>query len=255
MPGRVDLVFACLLVVVLPVVEYAYFWPRFRSAVAAERSGVRTRRYREITIAEWLLALVAIAIWAAHERPWSALSLSIPQGWRLAVGAVIDVAVLVLVVVQGVSVARFSAEKRAAARPKLESLAFMLPRTREEQRWFIILSTTAGFCEELLYRGYLPWLFTPWLGATGGMILAVVLFGIGHAYQGLGGAIKATLAGAALAAVVLVTHSLIPAMVLHMLIDAAGGTVGYLLLRDQPTSAMSIGTEGDATLGDATLAR
>ena len=250
MPGLADLVFACLLIIVVPVLEYAYFWPRFRNDVATGRPGIRARRYREIAAGEWLFALAAVAIWAAYARPWSALSLAMPQGWRLALGAGLDLAALALILLQVRSVARLSAEQRTAARPKLASLGFMLPRTGPEYRWFVIVSATAGFCEELLYRGYLPWLFMPWLGKTGGMALAVILFGIGHAYQGRKGAVKATLAGAVLAAIVLATRSLVPAMVLHALIDVAGGTVGYLLLRDDAAITFSSPTTDNAVAAD-----
>jgi hypothetical protein len=40
-----------------------------------------------------------------------------------------------------------------------------------------------------------------------------------------------------MAAIVLTCGSLIPAMILHALIDAGGGLVGYLLLRDYPLAA------------------
>ena len=109
----------------------------------------------------------------------------------------------------------------------------MLPRTRQDETWFLILSATAGFCEEFLYRGYLAWFFAPWLGGIGAMIAVVAIFGISHAYQGWKGAVKATIAGAVMAAIVLATGSLIPAMIVHALIDAGGGTVGYWLLRDE----------------------
>jgi hypothetical protein len=39
-----------------------------------------------------------------------------------------------------------------------------------------------------------------------------------------------------MAAIVLSTGSLIPAMIVHALIDIGGGTVGYLLLRDVSTA-------------------
>jgi hypothetical protein len=244
MPGRVDLVFAFFLVVVASVVEYAYFWPRFRADVAAERPRTRARGYRRVIIGEWLFAFAAIAIWATRDRPWSSLRLSLPHGWRLAVSGLLVIASLALVLVQLSSVARLSAARRAAAhdklaaaaaRGKLASVAFLLPRTRDEATWFVALSATAGFCEELLYRGYLPWLFAPWLGSIGGMALGVLIFGSSHAYQGLRGAVKATITGAVLATIVLATGSLIPAMILHALIDAVGGTVGYLLLRNDPS--------------------
>ena len=76
----------------------------------------------------------------------------------------------------------------------------------------------------------------PWTGSIGAMALAVVLFGIGHAYQGRKGATRATLAGAVLAAIALATGSVIPGMIVHALVDVGSGTVGYLLLRDQASS-------------------
>ena len=109
----------------------------------------------------------------------------------------------------------------------------MLPRTRTEEIWFLLLSVTAGFCEELLFRGYLVWFFAPWIGYTAAMVLAVALFGIGHAYQGRKGATRATLAGAAFGIMALASGSVIPGMIVHALIDIGSGIVGYLLLRDQ----------------------
>jgi CAAX protease family protein len=238
MPGRIDVAFALLLIAV-SIVEHFYFWPRFRADAAADRPHARPRAYRRAIVGEWVLALAAIAIWAANDRAWSALSLSIPGGWRLALGGVLVLAILALMWVQLASVARLPAVRRVAARPTLGALAFMLPRTHEERFWFLTLSATAGFCEELLYRGYLPWLFAPWLGPIGSMALAVLVFGISHAYQGRTGAVKATIVGALLGTVVLATHSLVPAMLLHALIDAQGGTVGYLLLRDDHSPTQS----------------
>src|SRR5436190_773266 len=69
------------------------------------------------------------------------------------------------------------------------------------------------------------------LGLGIGVVLAV--FGLSDLYQGRNGAIKATLAGAVMAGIVLATGSLIPAMIARAVIDIGGGTVGYLLLRDQ----------------------
>ena len=231
MPSRLDVAFACLFLLV-SILENAYFWPRFRADVAAKRPGARLRAYRRAIAGEWVFALAAITIWASHDRSWSALGLLVPHGWRLALGGVLVLALVALMWIQLGSIRRLSAERRVAARPKLGALAFMLPRTRAERTSFLVLSATAGFCEELLYRGYLPWLLAPWLGLLGSMSVAVLIFGVSHAYQGRGGVVKATIVGALLAAVVLATRSLIPAMLLHALIDAEGGTVGYLLLHD-----------------------
>ena len=117
-----------------------------------------------------------------------------PHGWRLVLSVVLVAASVALLVVQLWSVLRLPQERRVAARPQLGGVAFLLPHTLLEARWFVLLSMTAGFCEELLYRGYLVWFFAPWLGAVGAMAFIVAIFGVSHAYQGRKGAIRATLA-------------------------------------------------------------
>lgn len=237
MPVAVDFVFAVLLVVVASLFEHFYFWPRFRADVAAHRPGARPRAYRRGLIGQWLFAGAAIAIWMAHGRPWTALRLSLPHGARLALGVAFVLAAVALMALQLWSAWRLSPERRVAARPKLGGVAFMLPHTAQEQSWFVALALTAGFCEELLYRGYLAWFFAPWFGSAGAMFLVVVAFGLGHSYQGRRGAIRATLAGAVMAAIVLASDSLIPAMIAHALVDIGGGTLGYWLLREQASGA------------------
>ena len=232
MPTRFDLG-VVVLVVVASILEHLFFWPRFHADVAAERPGVRPWAYRCIMIAEGALTLMAIAIWNQQGRPWRVMGFSIPNGWRSGVAIAFVVAAFALLVIQIRSVLRLSVARRIAARPQLGSTVTMLPRTRAEETWFFLLSLTAGFCEELLYRGYLVWFFAPFIGYTAAMALMVVFFGIGHGYQGREGAIRATLFGAVMAALVMLSGSIIPAMIVHALVDIGSGAVGYLLLRDQ----------------------
>ena len=234
MPVLADVVFAFLLLVAASIFEYVYFWPRFRAAVSEGQPGARRRGYQRGVIGQWLFAAGAMGIWVSHNRPWSDLRLVIPHGWRLALSIVLVAASVALLVLQLWSVLRLPQERRIAARPQLGGVAFLLPHTLNEARWFVLLSMTAGYCEELLYRGYLVWFFAPWLGTVGAMAFVVAIFGVSHAYQGRKGAIRATLAGTVMAAIVLGTGSLIPAMIVHALIDIGGGIVGYLLLRDTP---------------------
>src|ERR1044072_6768818 len=159
--------------------------------------------------------------------------LAVPHGWRLAVAIGVVLAAIGLLVLQLWSVARLPVERRIAARPKMANVAFMLPHTRQEERWFVALSLTAGACEELLFRGYLPWVFAPWLGSVGALAAVAVAFGASHSYQGRTGAIRATIAGFAMAAIAWISGSLTPRVGARALIDIGGGTIGYWLLREQ----------------------
>jgi membrane protease YdiL (CAAX protease family) len=245
MPVAVDYVLAFLLLVVASILEYAYFWPRFRANVAAGVPGTRARGYRRGMLGQWAFTAAALWIWTSRERSWSALRLTLPHGWRLALGVGLAIAAVALLVLQLWSAARLTSEQRVKALPKLGGVAFMLPHTRRDARWFLALAVTAGFCEELLYRGYLTWFFTPSLGQVGSLAFVVAIFGISHAYQGRTGTIRATIAGAVMSAIVLATDSLIPAMIVHALIDIGGGTVGYWLLREQAVAVRAPATTAE----------
>ena len=244
MSQTVDYAFAVLFAVVVSLFEYFVFWPRFRDAIRSGAPDARVRGYRRVVIGQWTFAIAALAIWRAYDRPLGALGLSTPTGWRLVVGVGIIVAIVYLAAAQIRSVSRTTAERRVALRPRLGTLAFMLPHTTDERGWFIALSVTAGVCEELLYRGYLVWVLQPWLGLIGAALASVVLFGLGHGYQGRNGLVRATLAGAVMATVVLVTHWLVPAMVVHAVIDASAGMVGYALLSGERGAGTGVRVAG-----------
>ena len=63
------------------------------------------------------------------------------------------------------------------------------------------------------------------------MLASTLLFGLGHAYQGAGGIVRTGIVGLLFAGVYVTTGSLLAAMLLHAVIDAASGMVAYLALR------------------------
>jgi membrane protease YdiL (CAAX protease family) len=116
--------------------------------------------------------------------------------------------------------------------------------TQRDWQAFAPLAVTAGICEELLFRGYLVWFLTPWLGLWGAAGLSVVSFGVAHGYQGPTFAVRAFLAGAVMGGLALLTGSVLPGMVLHAVVDLAGGYAGYRALRETPAPAPTASPEG-----------
>jgi membrane protease YdiL (CAAX protease family) len=236
MPTLLDFAFLFTLIVLTSIFEYYVFWPRFKAETTAGRPGARVRGYRRTILGQAGFAAAALAIWWHYRRPAAALRLTIPTGWQLWLGIALVLLMIAFVAFQLSSVARLPYERRVAARPKLGNVTFILPHTRAEHRWFLALSLTAGVCEELLYRGYVVWALTPWLGVLGAFVAATVAFAIGHGYQGWKGVVRVMLVGAVMAAMVLATDWLLPAMIVHALVDIGSGTLGYWLLRE-PESA------------------
>ena len=231
-----DISFVFVFVVIASLLEHFVFWPHLQREIAGADPRARFRGYRRVIVGQWLFAAAAFAIWTSQARPFVAMRLAMPTGWRLGLALGLVTLMVALTIVQLRSVLRVPRERRAKIGERFGAVRTILPHTRREYVAFLALSTTAGFCEELLYRGYLAWFLAPWLGDIGGMVAVVIAFGLGHSYQGRRGAIKATLAGAVMAAIVLATGSLIPAMIIHALVDAGSGTVAWLVLREPAPS-------------------
>jgi hypothetical protein len=110
------------------------------------------------------------------------------------------------------------------------AVKMLLPRTTAEIICYLALCVTAGFCEELLFRGYLQRQFFAWSGRVEiAVALQAVVFGLGHLYQGWKGALTITLYGAMFGILAVVRKSLRPGMIQHMMQDSFTGIVGSLL--------------------------
>ncbi len=106
----------------------------------------------------------------------------------------------------------------------------VLPRTRRELPWSVLLSISAGVSEELFFRLLVPLLVAITLGsAVLGFVVATALFGWAHRYQGRVGVAATALAGASLAAAYLLTGAIWIAVVLHIVIDLNALVVRPLL--------------------------
>jgi membrane protease YdiL (CAAX protease family) len=113
-----------------------------------------------------------------------------------------------------------------------ERIGFLVPRSRAELLVFLALSITAGFCEEIIFRGYFLCQFAAatrnwWMGVA----LQGVLFGASHAYEGNKRMVLIAIYGMMFGALALARRSLRPGMIAHALHDASAGAAMYRLLR------------------------
>jgi len=107
---------------------------------------------------------------------------------------------------------------------ELVTSKLMTPRTKREKRWWVCVSLAAGICEEIIFRGAYIFLLIsifPNLSIYLVFAITVVLFGLGHFYQGAKGLIISSLVGALFTAIYIVSGSLIIVVVIHILTDFA----------------------------------
>ena len=104
-------------------------------------------------------------------------------------------------------------------------LSRMLPRTTKEKWLFSFLALSAGVCEEIIFRGFLLFLIMaifPDIPIYFVVFIPIVIFAVGHLYQGWQGIIGTALLAAIFICLYLVTDSLILPMLLHFLNDFIG---------------------------------
>ena len=104
------------------------------------------------------------------------------------------------------------------------SVGTLLPHRPLEIVTWIALSITAGFAEELVFRGYLQRQFQAWTGSLGvAVALQAILFGVSHGYQGVRACARITLYGLLFGILAARRGSLRPGMIAHAWTDIASG--------------------------------
>jgi len=241
MPTNLDYLYLVSVAVIWPLYEYFVDWPEIQRLFGEQRSSARAKMYRRSITTQWVLVAAGIALWEVKDRDWYPMRLGMPDRWRLWLAILLVVLLALLQGTQALKVLR-SAELRAHLREMLRKsdLANLLPHTAHEFKMFIAASLTAGVCEEFLFRGFFIVTLAPKLGWWPSAGLALVIFGVLHAYQGRSGIVRTALVGALMTFVLVATQSLITAMVLHALIDGGSGLVTWIALREEPASPTPI---------------
>jgi len=204
-----------------------------RQAQRGRLSAHHAGRYLTGIGMEWLLFL--IVWWGLRmKRVKLAELVRFRKGWRAvaedfaAAGVFWAIALVVLAAI-GLTL------RLAHLTGPQKTLMEIAPSTAPQLLLWLILSLSAGFCEECVFRGYLLRQFA---SARGGVWVAVagssLLFGLSHGYEGAAGMIAITAYGALFCGLVLVRRSLRPGMIAHAWHDIFSGAMLMLLRHVHP---------------------
>jgi len=153
----------------------------------------------------------------------------VADGWPWAAIGVGVFAILAQVIY--LAIVSRSTDKLTEVKKQIGDLANLAPRTPREDRLFDMVSITAGVCEEILYRGLLLATLVSLVGTWPAVAISSLIFGLGHAYQGISGIAKTGLVGLVLALFTVFSGSLYIAIVLHAVIDLTSGRIMGRALR------------------------
>ncbi len=207
----IAVIFTLVLVVGLPALSYS----TARNPEVKKLS--RLDLYLSAVLSQWMLAVVGLGVVYLIARKvfakgFAAMPLVPFLEWGLGIAGAAILALMMVI----------WCERRGWLPPEPDLVYRLMPHTPREKLWAVlILSPTAAFCEEFLFRGYLLTQFDDWLHSLiWAWIVSSIAFGLAHFYQGWSGMIRAGLLGAVLAYPVVRWGSLYPAMLAHWLIDS-----------------------------------
>jgi hypothetical protein len=106
--------------------------------------------------------------------------------------------------------------------PMPGEIGLLIPTTTFGKVVWVVVSFTAGFCEEIAYRGYLMTRLRLLLKSKSWVIptiVSAVMFGVGHAYQGVPGLIVITAYGVLFSLLYIRTGRLWPCIIAHTFQD------------------------------------
>ena len=204
-----------------------------RSAHLGEGAAHHVARYCFGIFMEWTLLL--LAWWGLRVRR---VRLADLLGFRAGRAALIEdlgaaavfwsVAIIVLAIIE-------LALKAAGLSAPQKTLMSIAPRTLLEVLLWMVLSCSAGFCEESVFRGYLLRQFSSTSAGVGlGLLCSSLLFGISHGYEGAAGMIAITAYGAMFCILAFARNSLRPGMIAHAWHDIFSGVMLALLRHFHP---------------------
>jgi membrane protease YdiL (CAAX protease family) len=180
----------------------------------------------------WIGAIAAGAVWMLAGRTLGDLGLT-GEHTSPGIGAAITVAFVVWYAFETYSEVGTPA-RRAALRDRWRRDCPFVPETRRELGHFTFLAITAGITEEIIARGFLISYVGWYTGSSAAGIAAAITipavgFAIAHRYQGWKMMLRIAVLALFFGAIFVVTGSLLIPIVLHAVIDLAGGVVSYRL--------------------------
>lgn len=212
------------------IVGFAALSARTQGQVIAHRGRVTVYL---LTLA-WEYLLVGFILWGARKQGVTLRDI-VGGRWKSPESLLIDVAIAFAfwIVAAGALAALSFALGLASPSQVAEAkkqLGALLPQGGLELALWLVLSATAGFCEEIMFRGYLQRQFRAATRSTAAaVVLQAVVFGIAHAYQGGRRIVLIAVYGAMFGMLAAWRKSLRPGMIGHAMQDSFSGIAFRLL--------------------------
>ncbi|HVO81731.1 MAG TPA: CPBP family intramembrane glutamic endopeptidase [Terriglobales bacterium] len=210
-------------VVLVALLGFSAFSMWTGSKTSSDKVGPHARVVSYVMIMLWEWLMVAFIGWGVRRRGVRIRDL-IAGSWPRWTAALRDLGIAVLFLI-GANVILGIVRYALKATPN-QALRNIIPQTPTEIGLWMLLALTAGFCEEVIFRGYLQkqlGLMTRSVAA--GLVLQGVVFGAAHGYQGAKFMLTIAVYGCMFGWLAYRRRSLRPGMIAHFLQDSVTALV------------------------------
>lgn len=176
---------------------------------------------RTILFESLTLALVLAGVWLHGSSLFTVMG----DRWRSVGQFLRDVAIALIFLFVTIAFTSVAGSHSSAGD---QATQFLLPQGRTEIALWILLSITAGICEEAVYRGYLQKQFIALTRSVpAGIILSALAFGLAHSYQGVAKASMIGVMGAMAGVLAYWCRTVRPGMIAHAVQDVLGAFIRH----------------------------
>ncbi|MCJ7420733.1 CPBP family intramembrane glutamic endopeptidase [Sphingomicrobium astaxanthinifaciens] len=210
-----------------------------RRRLAARGAAYRDFIYREFLAYMWPVAGIVVACWVAAGQRLETLGFAHEPSTGLAIAWGVT-ALLALystwstVQVRRHDKARESLERQIDAGGNID---FVRPESPGQLKGFLALSVTAGVTEEIVFRGFLIMTLALVMPLWAAALLSLTLFVLAHSYQGWRGMLTILPISTVLTVLFVISGSLWPVIVLHIVVDVTGGLMIYEVVKSKARAA------------------
>ena len=190
--------------------------------------------YTATMVWEWVLLAY---VWVGMRRQRLTLAEITGGKWQTPEDALLDLAVaggfwICAALVLGAVGFALGLAGQAQQSETLKKVGFLAPANIKEIVFWLGLSATAGFCEEIIFRGYLQRQFIALTRSSLiGILLSAVVFGAAHGYEGAPRMVQIGVFGLMFGVLAHFRKSLRPGMIAHAWHDSFSGILLHVLQR------------------------
>jgi membrane protease YdiL (CAAX protease family) len=195
------------------------------------KSSNKIIEYIKIVFFLWVPTTFLIYLFCTNNLSVASFNYIIDASWQNILSfSVILIAVIYLVILS--RTIKVNEQLKAEIAEKFQPFLNLMPVTKSQMLFFTLLvSVSAGICEELIFRAYLYNLLDSHIGIAGAIFFSSIAFGFWHIYLGLKEVLRTSIMGAILCGVYIFTGNIVIPIILHIFIDVYSGLICYFSMQ------------------------